>query len=96
MEEELIPAWLFQQLNSLCNRGPFANGRVTMGFAFDSFYLPKEVVVNIFNQVRGLGIKTITSHYVPSLLCKFTCILSSPCILLLMRIHYSGLNRRLT
>lgn len=68
MEEELLPAWLFQQLTSLCNTSPFANGRVTMGFAFDSFYLPKDVVVNIFNQVRGLGIKTITSHYVPSLL----------------------------
>ncbi|KAL7758590.1 hypothetical protein ACKLNR_011017 [Fusarium oxysporum f. sp. zingiberi] len=68
MEEELLPAWLFEQLISLCKAGPFANGRVTMGFAFDSFYLPKDVVVNIFNQVRSLGIKTITSHYVPSLL----------------------------
>ncbi|KAF5610095.1 5-methylthioadenosine s-adenosylhomocysteine deaminase [Fusarium subglutinans] len=68
MEEEFLPAWLFEQLTSLCKAGPFADGRVTMGFAFDSFYLPKEVVVNIFNQVRGLGIKTITSHYVPSLL----------------------------
>ncbi|KAF5594944.1 5-methylthioadenosine s-adenosylhomocysteine deaminase [Fusarium pseudocircinatum] len=68
MEEELFPAWFFEQLASLCKAGPFANGRVTMGFAFDSFYLPKDVVVGIFNQVRGLGIKTITSHYVPSLL----------------------------
>ncbi|SCV52014.1 related to cytosine deaminase and related metal-dependent hydrolases [Fusarium fujikuroi] len=68
MEEELLPAWVFEQLSSLCKNGPFANGRVTMGFAFDSFYLPKDVVVHIFNQVRGLGIKTITSHYVPSLL----------------------------
>jgi hypothetical protein len=74
MEEELLPAWLFEQLISLCKAGPFANGRVTMGFAFDSFYLPKDVVVNIFNQVRSLGIKTITSHYVPSLLRKFACI----------------------
>ncbi|RBR19986.1 hypothetical protein FVER53590_25026 [Fusarium verticillioides] len=68
MEEEFLPAWLFEQLTSMRKAGPFANGRVTMGFAFDSFYLPKDVVINIFNQVRGLGIKTITSHYVPSLL----------------------------
>ncbi|KAF4499592.1 5-methylthioadenosine S-adenosylhomocysteine deaminase [Fusarium agapanthi] len=68
MEEEFLPAWIFEQLTSLCKAVPFAEGRVTMGFAFDSFYLPKDVVVNIFNQVRGLGIKTITSHYVPSLL----------------------------
>ncbi|KAF5640189.1 5-methylthioadenosine s-adenosylhomocysteine deaminase [Fusarium sp. NRRL 25303] len=66
MEEQLLPSWLFEQLTSLCKNGAFANGRVTMGFAFDSFYLPKDVVVNIFNQVRGLGIQTITSHYVPS------------------------------
>ncbi|KAF5547610.1 5-methylthioadenosine s-adenosylhomocysteine deaminase [Fusarium phyllophilum] len=64
VEEELLPAWLFEQLTSLCKNGPFANGRVTMGFAFDSFYLPNDVVVSIFNQVRGLVIKTITSHYV--------------------------------
>ncbi|KAF5972892.1 5-methylthioadenosine s-adenosylhomocysteine deaminase [Fusarium coicis] len=68
MEVEFLPGWLFKQLTSMCKAGPFANGRVTMGFAFDSFYLPKDVVINIFNQVRGLGIKTITSHYVPSLL----------------------------
>lgn len=74
MKDDILPAWLFEQLTSLCKAGPFANGRVTMGFAFDSFYLPKDVVVNIFNQVRSLDIKTITSHYVPSLLRKFACI----------------------
>ncbi|KAF5706686.1 5-methylthioadenosine s-adenosylhomocysteine deaminase [Fusarium mundagurra] len=90
MEEEFLPAWLFEQLTSLCKAGPFANGRVTMGFAFDSFYLPKDVVVGIFNQVRGLGIKTITSHYVPSLLRKFTCTSFSSCVLLLMESTTAG------
>ncbi|PNP75957.1 hypothetical protein FNYG_10817 [Fusarium nygamai] len=82
MEEEFLPAWLFEQLTSLCKAGPFANGRVTMGFAFDSFYLPKDVVVGIFNQVRGLGIKIITSHYVPSLLPGSTVDLLESCGLL--------------
>jgi hypothetical protein len=85
MEEEFLPAWLFEQLASLCKAGPLANGRVTMGFAFDSFYLPKDVVVGIFNQVRGLGIKIITSHYVPSLLRKFTCLPAFYSVLLLTK-----------
>ncbi|KAF4444152.1 hypothetical protein F53441_11210 [Fusarium austroafricanum] len=68
VEDSLLPDWIFEQLTTLCKVGPFGGGRVTMGFAFDFLFLPKEVVVNIFNQVRGLGVKTITSHYVPSLL----------------------------
>ncbi|KAF9777116.1 hypothetical protein IL306_004631 [Fusarium sp. DS 682] len=67
LEEEILPNWLLEKLAELCRAGPFGNGRVTMGFAFDYFFLPKEVVVNIFSQVRSLGVKTITSHYVPSL-----------------------------
>ena len=41
-----------------------------MGFGFDFYFLPKEVIVGIFSKVRSLGIKTITSHYVRSLLGK--------------------------
>ncbi|KAF4341957.1 5-methylthioadenosine s-adenosylhomocysteine deaminase [Fusarium beomiforme] len=65
-EEEVLPEWLFQHLTDLCNAGPFGNSRVTMGFAFDYFFLSKDVVVKIFKQVRSLGVKTITSHYVSS------------------------------
>ncbi|KAM0197239.1 hypothetical protein ACHAPA_004141 [Fusarium lateritium] len=67
LEDTLFPNWLFEQLADLCKAGPFGGGRVTMGFAFDFYYLPKEVVVDIFEQVRSLGIKTITSHYAPSI-----------------------------
>ncbi|KIL93974.1 hypothetical protein FAVG1_02536 [Fusarium avenaceum] len=66
MEKTLLPDWLFEQLTTLCKAGPFGKGRVTMGFAFDFYTLPKEVIVDIFQRVRTLGIKTITSHYAPS------------------------------
>jgi hypothetical protein len=69
-EETLIPDWIMEQLSELCQRGPLGDGRVTMGFGFDFYFLPKEVLVGIFGKVRELGIKTITSHYVASLLGK--------------------------
>lgn len=67
-EDTLIPDWVLEQLTELCQRGPFSDGRVTMGFGFDFYFLPKEVLVGIFGKVRELGIKTITSHYVGNLL----------------------------
>ena len=50
-------------LEQLAANGPFANGRVQLGFAFDGLFLPKEVVVPLFKKVKSLGIKVITTHY---------------------------------
>ena len=66
MDQDMLPAWLFEQLAALCQKGSLGDGRVTMGFGFDFFFLPKDVIVNIFNQVRAMGVKTITTHYVKS------------------------------
>ncbi|KAI1068701.1 hypothetical protein LB507_006216 [Fusarium sp. FIESC RH6] len=68
LDQNLFPDWIFEQLTKLCEGGPFGDGRVTMGFGFDFYFLPKDVIIGIFSKVRGLGIKTITSHYVGSLL----------------------------
>ena len=70
LDQNLLPDWIFEQLTQLCEGGPFGDGRVTMGFGFDFYFLPKEVIVGIFSKVRSLGIKTITSHYVGNLLGK--------------------------
>ncbi|KAJ7879006.1 hypothetical protein B0H14DRAFT_3435242 [Mycena olivaceomarginata] len=35
-----------------------------LGVAFDAYYLPKDVVVSLFEKARGLGVKLFTSHYV--------------------------------
>ncbi|KAJ4252363.1 hypothetical protein NW762_010961 [Fusarium torreyae] len=67
LEESLLPDWLFEQFETLCKVSPFGDGLVTMGFAFDFFFLPKEVVVDIYSKVRALGVKTITTHYVRTL-----------------------------
>lgn len=67
VEQPLLPDWFFKQIRSLCESEPFGDGRVTMGLAFNSFHLPKDEVIDLFKEVRRLGIKTITSHYVPSM-----------------------------
>ena len=66
VDEALLPDWVFEQLATLSRDAPFGDGRVTIGFGFDMFFLPKEVVVGVFEKVRALGLKTITSHYVKS------------------------------
>lgn len=33
-----------------------------LGWAFDSLFLPKEIVVSMYQQVRKMGIKLITTH----------------------------------
>jgi hypothetical protein len=52
-----------EHLESLAAKAPFGNGRMTLGFAFDGFNLPKEVVAPIFHKIKSLGVKTWTCHY---------------------------------
>jgi cytosine/adenosine deaminase-related metal-dependent hydrolase len=54
--------WVMQTFNELAENGPFGDGRVTLGFAFDLFFLPPEMVKGLFAQVKQKGVKTITCH----------------------------------
>jgi hypothetical protein len=63
MSHDLFPDWVMSTLDQLTTEGPFGNGRVQIGFAFDGLFLPKEVVVPLFEKVKSLGIKVITTHY---------------------------------
>ncbi|KAF7323307.1 5-methylthioadenosine/S-adenosylhomocysteine deaminase n1 [Mycena chlorophos] len=58
------PDWFVPQLVELAKQQPFGDGRVLLGFAFDSYFLPKEMVVERFERARSLGLQLITSHYV--------------------------------
>ncbi|KAJ7119107.1 hypothetical protein C8R44DRAFT_841381 [Mycena epipterygia] len=64
MAGSLMPDWVQSQLVDLAAKQPFGDGRVRLGFAFDGFFLPKDMVIGLYEQVRSLGIKLITSHYV--------------------------------
>jgi hypothetical protein len=66
MSQILLPDWVMNTLVELANNAPFGDGRVSLGFAFDGLFLPKEIVVDLFNKVKSLGIKLITTHYAPN------------------------------
>lgn len=59
---DLIPDWFMRQLGELATQQPFGNGRVYLGWGFDLLSLPSEVVVPMYEKVRKMGIKLITTH----------------------------------
>jgi hypothetical protein len=61
----LLDDWVLEHMRDLGAAAPFGNGRVQLGLAFDGFMLPKEQVVSLYNQARSVGVKVITSHFVP-------------------------------
>ena len=62
MEPDMIADWFMEQLEQLAAKQPFGNGRIYLGWAFDYLFMPKEVVVPLYEKVRKLGIKLITTH----------------------------------
>jgi cytosine/adenosine deaminase-related metal-dependent hydrolase len=62
-EEDVVPEWFLHQLDQLVGE-IHGDGRVQIGLAWDTWYLPKEVVSKIFEHAREWGVKLITSHYV--------------------------------
>jgi hypothetical protein len=61
---DFLPPWVMSTLEELAAHKSLVASRVQLGFAFDGSWLPKEVIVSIFNKVKSLGIKVITTHYV--------------------------------
>lgn len=55
-------AWVMQTFDELADNGPFGEGRLKLGFAFDLFFLPPEMIKALFAQVKSKGFKTITCH----------------------------------
>ena len=62
------PDWLgdhvLTKFDELAHEGPWANGRVTLGFAFDGFrFLPKETLETLMEKLRENKVQLITYHY---------------------------------
>lgn len=64
MEPNLLADFVIEDLQKLASEAPFGCGRITLGFAFDGWFLPKEVILSLFAKVNHLDIRTITAHYV--------------------------------
>ncbi|KAH8649475.1 hypothetical protein BGZ60DRAFT_437373 [Tricladium varicosporioides] len=63
LEENMLEDWVLNTMEELATAAPFGDGRVQIGLAFDGFFLPKEMVVDLFERARKVGIKMITSHF---------------------------------
>jgi hypothetical protein len=64
MDTDFLPSWAVEQAEELIKAGPYGNGRVNVGLAFDALFLPTEVVADLYKRVRQAGAKVITTHYV--------------------------------
>lgn len=61
--KDTLPEWWSTHLKKLAKEQPFGNGRVHLGLGFDSYYLPKQTVVDLWEKCRSLGVRLITTHY---------------------------------
>ncbi|KAI7763396.1 hypothetical protein LZL87_010461 [Fusarium oxysporum] len=58
------PDWLLPQMDYLAAKAPFGDDkRVRLGFFFDSYFLPENVISETLSRVKEAGVKLITSHY---------------------------------
>lgn len=69
MEEEQVPAWFLDTLQDINKRQKLDDGRISLGFGFDSFELPQEEIEKIFLQVRQDNLHLITSHHFHGQIC---------------------------
>ncbi|KAK2606065.1 hypothetical protein QQS21_003583 [Conoideocrella luteorostrata] len=62
---DLLPDWFMPTLEQLVQSKHIKtdDARVSMGFAFDYYFMPQDVVIDIFSKVRSLGIDIVTSHW---------------------------------
>jgi cytosine/adenosine deaminase-related metal-dependent hydrolase len=61
---QVLAPWVLETFTELGLAAPFGeNGRVTLGLAFDLYFLPKDVIISLFSKAKELGVKTITSHF---------------------------------
>ncbi len=60
-----IAPWAVDNLEGLAPFAPFGNGRVTLGIAFDGWFHPKDVLSALFDKIKKLGIKYLTTHISP-------------------------------
>ncbi|KAF5023092.1 hypothetical protein F66182_4849 [Fusarium sp. NRRL 66182] len=64
-DDEPVAKWVMDTFEELARSSPLKDegSVVRLGFGFDYYFLPQDVVVSTFNKVRSLGAKVITSHY---------------------------------
>lgn len=62
LNQSFIAPFALDALKSLAASAPFGDGRVTLGVAFDGWFLPHDVLKSLFEDIEQLGIRHITTH----------------------------------
>ena len=64
MNMNYLEPWMFEQLAKLGSQAPFGpGGRVQLGLAFDGWFLPKEMISDVFQRAKDAGVKLVTTHF---------------------------------
>jgi cytosine/adenosine deaminase-related metal-dependent hydrolase len=64
MDADILGPWFLDELQELGKKAPFGDGRVTMGLAFDLWFLPEPMIQDVFKRAREAGIDLATTHAV--------------------------------
>ncbi|KAL6416308.1 hypothetical protein AUP68_00525 [Ilyonectria robusta] len=64
LDQDVLAPWVMKSLEDLAKRAPFGDGRVTMGLAFDLWFLPPSIIQDVFQRAREAGVKLTTTHTV--------------------------------
>ncbi|PVI06703.1 Metallo-dependent hydrolase [Periconia macrospinosa] len=62
LHENALEDWVMQTFSELADAAPFGNGRVSLGFAWDLWFIAPELIKNAFEKVREKNIRLITTH----------------------------------
>ncbi|KAJ9603640.1 hypothetical protein H2200_011826 [Cladophialophora chaetospira] len=62
LNPSFIAPFALDALKRLASSAPFGNGRITLGVAFDGWFLPKDMIVSLFQNIKTLGIRHVTTH----------------------------------
>lgn len=64
MDADILGPWFLDELEQLGKKAPFGDGRITMGVAFDLWFLPEPMIQDVFKRAREAGIDFATTHAV--------------------------------
>ncbi|KAF5625607.1 cytosine deaminase [Fusarium sp. NRRL 52700] len=64
MNPDMLAPWVMDEIQESGKKGPFGDGRVTVGLAFDLWFLPEQVIKNLFERAREAGVELATTHAV--------------------------------
>lgn len=62
LNPSIIAPFAGEALKKLAAAAPFGDGRVTLGVAFDLWFLPQSMLKPLFQDIKDMGIKHVTTH----------------------------------